>query len=414
MSGEAEEAPRLFADAPELAVMMGDRGLFQGLEPLVYLNHAGISPPSMLVRKAVSTLLADQARRGADAFPIWGRQRTRLRAKIAELIGAASRDIAFTQNTTRAINDVALCFPWKKGDRVVLFRGEFPSNVTPWLSVAELFSLEVVMLDADLFRTDQEAALSALRAECEKGVRVCAASAVEFQTGHRLPLSAMASLVHLAGGAFLVDAVQAIGMVPFDVDEMGADFVACGAHKWMMGIEGAGFLYARQAWAERLVPRVAGWLSHEKPVDFLFEGPGKLRYDKSIRREVAFLEGGNLSATAFVGLEASLDAIQSLGVPAIFDHVQSFHDALEPRCLELGFGSVRASSREGRSGTLSLLPPSGFEVAALHAELRTLGIACALPDGYLRFSPHWPNAIDEAEQVSLSLEEALGRLRRAR
>lgn len=409
---DREEAPRLFAGAPELAVKMGDRGLFQGLDPLVYLNHAGISPPSVLVRKAVATILADQGKRGADAYPRWARQRARLREKLANLVNAGSPgEIALTQNTTRGISDVALTFPWNKGDRVVVFRGEFPSNVTPWLRAAELFSLEVVMLDAHLYMADLERALEALRQECDKGVRLLAVSAVEFQTGFRMPVEAMSKLVSARGGAMLVDAVQAMGVLPVDVQALGIDFLACGAHKWLMGIDGAGFLYARQEWAEKLVPHVAGWLSHESAVDFLFEGAGRLRYDKPIKKQISFLEGGNLSATAFAGLEASLDAILGLGVPEVFAHVQRFHDAVEPRAIELGLKSLRSPLADHRSGTLSFLPPQGIDVTVLHRELVALGIACALPDGCLRFAPHWPNAIDEAEQVLLSLEEALRRAR---
>lgn len=407
------EPPKLFADAPELAVKMGDRSLFTGLEPLVYVNHASISPPSILSRKAVQTLMADCAKRGAAAFPTWIAQRSRLREKLAKLVGAKAGDIALTQNTTRGVSDVALCFPWKKGDRVIVFRGEFPSNVTPWQRAAELFELEVVMLDADRFRTEPDAAMSELGVALAKGARLVAVSAVEFQTGFAMPLRLMSEAARSAGAALFVDAVQAVGMVPIDVDALGIDFLASGSHKWLMGMEGAGFLYAREAWARALVPRVAGWLSHERALDFLFDGPGKLVYDKPIRSGIDFLEGGNSSSTAFAALEASLDAILSLGVTEIFDHVQRYNDVLEPKAVELGFRSVRAVDTGGRSGSLSLLPPDGVDVRSVHRELMALGIACAIPDGHLRLSPHWPNALDETEQVLLSLEEATSRARAA-
>ena len=404
--GPAAEAPKLYVDAPELAVKMGDRGLFSGLEPLVYANHAGISAPSILVRKAVNTLLADYAKRGAEAYPTWALQRARLREKLGALVGASRFDVALTQNTSRAIADVALCFPWQAGDRVILFRGEFPANVTPWQRAAEHSDLEIVMLDAHAYRTEPSGALEALRSEVARGARLVSVSAVQFQTGFRMPLSAMSEIIKPSGAALFVDAVQAVGMVPLDVEAMGIDFLASGSHKWLMGIEGGGFLYARESRARALVPRVAGWLSHDNPVDFLFEGPGHLRYDKPIRRCIDFLEGGNVSATAFAALEASLDAIVSLGVPAVFEHAQRYHDAIEPRALELGFTSLRGEDSEVRSGTLSMLPPHGLDVTALHRELSALGIACAIPDGHLRLSPHWPNALDESEQVLLSLEEA--------
>jgi selenocysteine lyase/cysteine desulfurase len=202
-------------------------------------------------------------------------------------------------------------------------------------------------------------------------------------------------------------------MVPIDVVALGVDFLAAGAHKWLMGLEGAGFLYARPERARALVPRTAGWLSHVSPIDFLFEGQGKLVYDKPIRDRIDFLESGNAASMSFAALEAALDPVLELGVAEVFAHVQRWHDAVEPGAKELGFESVRAPAPEGRSGTLSLLAPPGVRVTDVHRELEALGVACAVPDGHLRFSPHWPNALDEAEQVLLSLQEALSRARKA-
>ncbi len=388
--------------------MLGDRGLFSGLEPLVYANHAGISPPSILVKKAIQTLLADYMKRGASAYPTWAAQRARLKAKLGQLVGAPEATVALTANTTRGISDLALCFPWKRGDRVVCFHGEFPSNVTPWQRAAELFGLEIVMLDADAFRTDEAGALERLKALAHVPIRVVAVSAVEFSTGHRMPLRAMSDIVRDAEGVFFVDAVQACGMTAIDVEADGIDMLSSGAHKLLMGIEGAGFVYVRETISPTLIPRVAGWLSHESPVDFLFEGPGKLRYDKPIRTSIDFLELGNVSATAFAALEASLDAILEIGRRPIFEHIQRFNDAVEGGARSLGYSSLRAEDPQARSGALCIVPPTGFEAPQVHDTLQRLGIACAVPNGHIRFSPHWPNAIDESEQVLLSLEEALG------
>ena len=79
--------------------------------------------------------------------------------------------------------------------------------------------------------------------------------------------------------------------------------------------------------------------------------------------------------------------------------------------LELGFSTLRSADAARRSGALCLGTPSDVDVVALHRELARLGVACATPDGMLRFSPHWPNAVDEADQIVLSLGEALARVR---
>jgi hypothetical protein len=87
--------------------------------------------------------------------------------------------------------------------------------------------------------------------------------------------------------------------------------------------------------------------------------------------------------------------------------VQRFHDAVEEGAKELGYVSLRAEDAAGRSGALCLLPPPRANVIDVFSALQRLGVACALPDGKIRFSPHWPNALDESEQVLLSLREAL-------
>jgi len=382
-------------------VRMGDRSLFPSLEPFAYLNHAAISPASSEVRRGVAELLESYAARGLGAFMGYLAQRERLRGQLARLIGARPEELALMPSTTRTVVDTALCMPWQAGDRVVCLSGEFPANVTPWQRAAELFDLEIVMLDVEAFRSDQ--GLDSLRQELERGVRLVAVSAVQFQTGLAMPLAEITRLTHAAGGQVFVDAIQGLGVVPMDVRELGIDYLGCGSQKWLMGMEGAGFLYVRPGC--KLVPRVAGWLSHEEPLRFLFEGAGHLRYDRPIRDEPNFLESGAINAMGFVALEASVAAIAHLGVPAIFEHVQRYHDALEPALLERGFTSERHPTQ--RSGILACHPPQNVNAAALVESLNARGVACTQPDGRVRFAPHWPNSLDEVPRVIGALDAAL-------
>ena len=132
MSG-ASPAPRL-----------GDRSLFPDLRPHAYLAHAAVSPPSTLVRDAVGRYLAGVAGEGALAFGAAVEQRRRLRELLARLLGARPEEVAISPNTSTGVSDVALSLPWEKGDRAVVFAGEFPANVTPWQRAAELFGVELV------------------------------------------------------------------------------------------------------------------------------------------------------------------------------------------------------------------------------------------------------------------------------
>jgi len=386
---------------------LGDRALFPALLPRAYLNHAGVSPPSVPVLEAAKAALDDFAARGGSAMGAALERRVRLRAKVAELIGAGPGEVGFTQNTSAGVQAVALAFPWRSGDRVLLFEGEFPANVTPWLRAAETFGLEVAWVPLSPFLRSDEEGLDLVARELARGVRLVAVSAVQFRSGLRMPLEGLARLCAAAQCELFVDAVQAAGAVPLHV--RGIDYLAAGAHKWMMGLWGAGVLYVRAERAGALVPRSAGWLSHEDPARFLFE-PDQLRYDRPIRRRADFVEAGGQSEVGLAALLASLEILLGLGVPAVFDHVSRYLDHLEPALVERGFSSLRPREPARRSGILSLLPPPGVELAPLAREIQARRVACATPDGVLRFSPHWPNDVGELPWVLEAVDGALGAL----
>lgn len=391
--------------------MLGDRSSFPTLQARAYLNHAAISPPSQRVQAAVAELVADYAARGVPALFASLEQRERLRERLAALLGARADELGYVANTTAGVRSVALCVPWRPGDRVVLLRGEFPANVTPWQRAAELYDLRIEWLRADDFFGPAGTGLQRLESVLRGGVRMVAISAVQFQTGLCMPLSELGALCHAHGAELCVDAIQACGVVPIDVEAMRIDYLACGSHKWLMGLEGVAFLYVRQERAAVLRPVVAGWLSHEDGLRFLLEGEGHLRYDRPIRARADLVEGGAAPAVLLAALQAALEPIATLGVPAILEHVQAYHDALEPGLLARGFRSERSPVPAQRSGILSVRPPDGVPLLSLNAGLQARGIACSTPDGRLRFAPHWPNAPGEGSVVLEAIDEVLATLR---
>lgn len=396
--------------AQQYSPQLGDRSLFPRLEARAYLAHAAVSPPSIAVEDAVRRFVSDQARTGVSAFMVWKRQREVFRHQLAGLIGARGEDIAFMGNTTQGISAIAVSLPWRAGDRVVLCRGEFPTNVTPWLQAARAHDLTPVWLDApDPLRPPGDF-LDRLQAALAGGARLVALSAVAFQTGVRLPLGAIAALCHEHGAELFVDAIQAVGVCPVDVAGDGVDYLAAGSHKWMMGLDGAGLLYVAPERIGALRPLLAGWLSHEDGLGFLGQGAGHLRYDRPIRARADIFESGMANAVGFAALEASVELIASLGTAAIFEHVERYNDALNDGLCARGFHSLRAASREARSGIVGVIPPDGVDLIALHTALGARGIVTSTPDGVLRFAPHWPNALAEVPLVLDAVDDAIAAL----
>ncbi|MFP4336267.1 MAG: aminotransferase class V-fold PLP-dependent enzyme, partial [Wenzhouxiangella sp.] len=308
-----DSRPAASAARPHRAEL-GSRALFPDLEVPVYLNHASVSPPSLAVRAAVNRTMDGYARRGMAWYSEEMDRRERVRGQLARLIGADAPDLALVPNTSAGVMTVALCLPWRHGERIVLFEGEFPTNITPWQQAARRHGLEIVWMQAEAFRHDRADALERLEDQLRTGVRLVAVSAVQFTTGQRMPLAEIGAMCRHHGAELFVDAIQAAGVVPLDVQAMCIDYLTAGSHKWLMAPEGlAGFYAAPQA-AERLQPNVAAWLSHEQPFAFLTDGPGQLRYDRPIVPSARMAEAGTFNVLATAGLEASLGLIEQLGV----------------------------------------------------------------------------------------------------
>lgn len=358
---------------------------------------------------AVARCVNDYAMRGLAAAIDQRNTLDDLRMRAACLVGAQhAQSIAFTQSTSAGVVTLARSIPLRAGDRIVCFEGEFPANVTPWQMLARDLNLELVWVPLAPFHRSIDEGLASV-AEALVGVRLVAVSAVQFQTGLRMPLRALSALCQEAGAELFVDAIQGLGVLPIDVEADGIDYLVSGAHKFLMGIEGAGIAYVRPSAMAKLSLSQAGWTGHEDGFRFLMGSTGQLHYDRPIARRASFVEQGALSMTALAALGASLEILESLGIANIFAHVTGYLDALEPELVSLGCTSVRSHEPAAQSATLSVRLPHGKDLAQVARLMQQLGVSVSTPDGYLRFAPHWPNdAHSEVPVVAEALASALG------
>lgn len=386
---------------------LGDRSFFSDLRAIAYLNHAAIAPLSSPARDAAQRAIADLAREGSVAFPERLLERQALREDLAKLMGANSREIALVPSTLYGLAVLATSLRWRPGARVIVFDGEYPTNVSVWQQAAARQGLQVTMLPLCDFARADGPDLGPLERELRRGdVQLCAASAVQFQSGLRMPLERMAQLCHAHGAQLAVDAVQALGCVPFDVRALAVDYATAGSHKWLLGSDGAGVLYIKADHMAQLTPAFAGAFSHVE-AELLFAQAGQLRYDRALRNEARVFEGGMLSSISLSALAASLPILLELGIDRIYAHVNQYLDALELGLRERGFRSLRAPDQARRSCTLGVLPraESNWSASRFATELTARGIVCSGPDGVLRFAPHFANGLAEVSHVLSALDE---------
>jgi len=162
-----------------------------------------------------------------------GRQARRLvedaRASVAGVVGALARNVVFTSGGTEA-NALALTPGLRRGSGLpaerlvvsaiehasVLAGGRFPPEAIDTVGVTRSGLLDLDRLRAVL-KDRPPALVSVMLANNE--------------TGAVQPVAEASEIVHAAGGLLHVDAIQAFGKIPSDINVMGADLVTLSAHK---------------------------------------------------------------------------------------------------------------------------------------------------------------------------------------
>ena len=190
-------------------------------DDILYLNHAAVSPWPRRTVRAVQRFAADNGMTGSKKYVRWMATETRLRERLAALIGAESAtDIALAKSTSEALSIVAQGLPWQEGDNVVGVRQEFPSNRIVWEALAER---GVRWRGLDL--TSSAHPEEDLLALCDERTRVLTVSWVQYARGLRLDLERLGHACRQRGVLLCVDGIQGIGALPFDLAQIPADFV---------------------------------------------------------------------------------------------------------------------------------------------------------------------------------------------
>lgn len=222
------------------------------------------------------------------------------RREVASLVGATPANVIFTSSATEAAN-LVLTPAYRMGKAALPIGHLYVSAIEhPAVREGGRFSPDQIseipvtaegLTDLDVI----ERLLSAH--DAGKGLPLVAVMAVNNETGIIQPISEAASIVHRHGGLLLVDAVQAAGRIPLDLEEIGADFLILSAHK-LGGPKGAGALVAR---GETLMPAP------------LIRGGGQEKGHRAGTENVAAIAGfGAAAAAARTGIEARNAAIGAL------------------------------------------------------------------------------------------------------
>lgn len=372
----------------------------------IYFNHASISPLPERTRRKMGWAVDQLARNPSRFWQTEGMPLAEsLKATLATLINATDpEEIVPVTTTSAGINALAQAIDWQPDDNIAFCEIEFPSNAYPWLSLNGPHGLEVRQVTA----VDGGLTLSELKKKVDADTRLVAASAIQFFSGHRTDLMEIGRFCHERDILFVVDAIQAIGHMPIDVQAMHIDVLVSGGQKSILAPPGIGFMYVRRELAETLHPRAIG---PNATVDFLHW----LNYDLTPLPAAQRFNSGTPNLVGLFGLHESAGLLQTLGIAHIDHHTRQLAAAACEQLTAQGYELVTPYKDGQAPGPIvtfrSPLDNEATDALVAHLAAQEAIVVKHLdPSGnpYIRLSFHAYNTLAEVACFMEMLAEGKG------
>lgn len=356
----------------------------------IFLAHAGVCPLPRRVAEAIRSY-ASQSTEGDQETLLPAFQLHQSRELAARFLDAKPEEIAYVGPTSLALSFVAGGLFFRKRDNVVIYFDDYPSNVYPWMALANR-GVEVRFLNVrELGRIRPVDVLG----QIDEGTRLVALASCHFISGHRLAIDEIGAALRQRNILFCVDGIQTVGAFPTSVKNV--DFLAADAHKWMLGPCAAGLMYVRKEVQDQLRPIVYGWNN--------VRCPGFVAQEElELRSGAARYEAGSHNLLGLVGLNAALELLLEIGVTSIAEELVRKRTWLIPALQAKGYAVLHPNlPRENASGIVSFYKP-GTDLQFLHQKLTEARILTSLRtdrsgQSYLRLSPHFYNTDAELHEA---------------
>ena len=355
----------------------------------IFLGHAGVCPLPRRVAQAMIDCATGGTLGDQEAFVM--HRIADARKTGAKLLNCEPDEVSLVGPTSLALSFVAAGLKFRKGDNILIYHDDYPSNVYPWMALAEQ-GVKVRLLNTR--------GLGIIRAidvmgQVDENTRLVALASNHFISGYRLDHVAIGKFLREQGILFCFDAIQTLGAFPTTVENV--DFLAADSHKWLLGPCGAGLLYVKKDLQEKLNPPIYGWHNVRNPN---FVAQEKIEF----RSGAAKYEAGTHNLVGLVGLLAAMELALEIGVENIAAELLRKRAWLVPALQAKGFVVLSAEPKpENASGITTFFTP-GKDLAPLHKKLEEAGVIASLRtdrkgQNYIRLSPHFYNTDAELHRV---------------
>jgi len=356
----------------------------------IFLAHAGDCPLPRRVAEAIAGYARQCATGDQERF-VYPAILEKGRKLAAQLLACQSDEVAFVGPTSLALSFIASGLKLRRRDNILVYFEDYPSNVYPWMALAER-GVEVRLMNTR--------GLGVIRpkdvmGQVDENTRLVALASCHFISGYRIDVPAIGKFLRGRNILFCLDAIQTLGAFSTTVETV--DLLAADAHKWLLGPCGAGVMYVRGSAQGKINPPIYGWNNVRCP-DFVAQE--QLVFRSGSQK----YEAGTHNLLGIVGLVAAMELILELGVENIARELLRKRARLVPGLQAKGFTVLQADAPvENGSGIVSFHRP-GADLTALHQKLTDAGVVTSLRadrtgQKYIRLSPHFYNTDGELDRV---------------
>ncbi|MFY1702969.1 aminotransferase class V-fold PLP-dependent enzyme [Micromonospora sp. WMMA1923] len=335
------------------------RARFPSLAHTVHLATCSITARSTDLDHALTAMADDLA--GCGFWAACEEQLRHARQRFAHLIDAHTDQVMIVPNARIAALQAVAGRRWRSRPDLLGSYAEFPGIAHAWLA-QQSGGAQVRWCD-----TTEDAYLSAITTR----TALVSVPAVTYRDAIGLDVARIANAAHAAGAAVFVDAYQAAGVMPLSVDTLRCDYLVAGTGKYLLGLPGLAFLYARDPHRIGFEPAT----DHDRHAAF----------DTDVPTPAFRFTAGTPSAAAAYTAAAGLTLIETLDLTQVRRHTQQLITDAAHRLTAQG-ETVRLHHDPDRQGAhLALVVPNA-EATATH--LARQHITVAPRGGVVRVAVH--------------------------
>lgn len=368
------------------------REAFPACRDRIFLAHAAVTALPSVAVEAMNQFNLASSTGELDYSEVLIQQMDGVRSSSAKLIECSPDEVALLGPTSLGLSLVANGLIWKPGDEIVTYLDDYPANVYPWKNL-ESKGVKVIYLQP---REIGEITPELVRSAITPRTRLLALASCHFLSGYRLDIEAVGSIAREHDLLFCLDAIQTVGAFPTSAQHV--DFLSADSHKWMLGPMTAGIFYVDRRRFETLSPTLLGAWNVKSPnfiaQDAVAFEPGARRY-----------EPGVLNAQGLLGMQASMEMLTGIGIPAVSKRLMELKALLCEGLESLGLDILGPREGGSASGITSFTDRENpRRIGEMSAALQHSNIVASFRHDregkpYLRFSPHFYNTPAEIGQV---------------